>query len=218
MRNFKWILVWALLAPIDAEGQAPGIIAADREQPWTIAASAWIDGWSIESGHMGTWQQRIALGASIGAQVQGGELRLAWRYAPEGDVEPGWMVATVEVEPRVDFGRLYVGGRLSAGGLKMNVANRHSVIAECRPEDFCMFEAKAFTAGWSSVGGVALLAGITVVDRLELNASYGVHKLFHGSNHGELLPGWSVAARYRIGLCVEARGVRYIKSNLSPSD
>ena len=158
-----------------------------------------IEAWSISSGHLGGATGRGGASISLASSSDRAAIRLVGAHVPQGDVEPGWTVLVVEIDPavvRVD--RLSLAARLIGGAHYMQVANRHRAIEGCRPEIGCMFEAPALAQGWSSLAGVAGAMGVNVTDRFLVSGAIALTRLMGGSNSGEALPRITAGIEYAV--------------------
>lgn len=157
-----------------------------------------IESTAVESGSMGTTESLPGIGLSVGADESGGSWRISLSHAPEGDIRPGSQAAIVELGPQFTLvSSLNVAARAFIGGHRMNVENRHAALAGCRPEDGCMFEARAFEQGWATIGGGVIEAALTVAGSGGLTASARAGRLLKGANAPVWLPTWSVGFFYR---------------------
>lgn len=143
-------------------------------------------------------EPRGGFGFAAGSHEPGGGWRLSLSHVPEGDVEPGWQTALIELGPRLfGTGVLDLDGRIMTGGHRMNVDNRHAVMARCAAEPLCMFEAPGFGRGWSWIGGGLLEATVRVVPALGLTVGASSGYLLMGANSGEWVRTLGLGASYR---------------------
>ena len=178
------VVTLAAVAPAKLNGQT------------RFGVGAHLEVWSIASEHLGESKSRRTASVSAGVSARRAAIRLVAGHASQGEVDPGWTVVSVEIDPFVArYDEFVLAIRVIAGGHYMDVRNRHRVIERCTIQYGCMFEASAYAQGWSSIGGLGGATGFST-GHFSFTAGVALVRLFRGANSGETMPRFHVGVEY----------------------